>query len=246
MSSKRKRILVKLGKAKAPAKKAQKTTRTYTMTRLPNTSRAPELKCLDTFNTNYPLDVTNVNPSLLNGIKEGAAFYERIGRRIEMKSLQITGYLSPIPARSQDVTLMGRILIIYDSQANGTTPVWSTVIKNYKWDGTTESAYNSLINLDNRNRFEMIRDYKFVLPSVTRDVTPKDTFVQGTSVHCTKQAQEFIIDDYIKLKRRVTQYSASTADAGAVSTGALWIYAYGIGVAAWEAQISTRLRYYDN
>ena len=57
----------------------------------------PELKCVDTTNGNGSGVVLSLNTTPLvtplNLVQSGAGFYNRVGRRIEMKSLHLTGLI---------------------------------------------------------------------------------------------------------------------------------------------------------
>ena len=81
----------------------------------------PELKCVDTTNGNGSGVVLSLNTTPLvtplNLVQSGAGFYNRIGRRIEMKSLHLTGLIHSTGKQAdQDYC---RLLVVYDRQTNG-------------------------------------------------------------------------------------------------------------------------------
>jgi len=89
---------------------------------------------------------------VMNNTTVGAAANQRIGRKIVMKSLFVRGEITAPVAQ----TLSGnaRIVILYDRQPNAAAPAatlpFSSLVAN--------QDSNSLMNLDNRERFKVLMD----------------------------------------------------------------------------------------
>lgn len=229
-------------KLSAPRKKSR-------VSRLPATLRSSstEIKSCDVPQFNQKLENNVLNPKLLNGIIEGAAFYQRVGRKIEMKSLQIKGWMAPDENTTQDITQRGRILIVYDRQANGVAATWDDVIQSYSNTGAVSNGSLDFVNLDNRDRFVILRDIEMIMPSVTR-IGTVDVFMQGTASHGNSAGEEFMINEYIPLKGLVTQFKGATGGIGDISTGSLLFFTHGTSgpnESGWFTQVACRLRYRD-
>jgi len=151
-----------------------------------------------------------------------------------MRSLQIRGIIYPT---DDDVgSIICRYVIVYDKQSNGVAPTWANVISSQDIAGTVVSTVYSMVNLDNRDRFVIIRD---------------KTLVMGKSVSTATQAYStatsIIVKDYIKLKLP-TIFNAGTAGTiGDITSGALYIFAIANQAAASGVTMTftTRLRFDD-
>nr|WAE42219.1 MAG: capsid protein [Cressdnaviricota sp.] len=262
MYPQKKRLRPKImGKIKPTKRRINKEYQTYNVSFLEQKyiPRAPavlrsnrgETKSVDIVSANYLLNATGT-VAALNLLESGSSSFQRIGRKIEMKSLQIKGMLNGIGANSQGLISSGRILIVYDRQTNGALPVYADVIKSQtQVSGTTQSLNFDFINLDNRDRFQIIRDVEFSMPSVTR-VASADTFSgYPTSAHTDSKCEEGQFNMFIKLGGLVTHFKADSTPGviGDVATGSLLILTFGAfasGSEGWNANLSFRLRYNDN
>lgn len=205
-------------------------------------SKSPELKALDVPAGTVSLNQTG-SVTALNLIRVGSTFCNRIGRKIEMKSLRIVGAIAPIrTVAAQDYV---RIMLVYDRQANGALPALADVIQTTDQATTNSTSSFSGINLNNRDRFVMLRDHHVTLPSATytAGVITNPGFSDPVS-------RTFNIDDYIKLGSLVTQYKADSAPAviGDIASGSILLVTVGAAVAGQEGfnfQLETRLRYRD-
>lgn len=85
---------------------------------------------------------------LLNGVALGSAANERIGRKLQMKSIYIRW------SANIALTSLGgspfRILVVYDKQANATAPLIADILD--------QDKFNSPNNLANRDRFITLFD----------------------------------------------------------------------------------------
>jgi hypothetical protein len=208
---------------------------------LRSTRTGGEIKIVDTIqgagNITLNLNTTAVLDAM-NLVQSGSAFYQRVGRRIEMQSLHIYGFLN----QTGNVAAEGfaRIIVLYDRQANGAVPAYATVMANYDQSGTSTSSVYSGLNPDERERFLVLADLKITTPQTTSTV-PGST--DGTSA-------TYKIDRYIRLSGLTTHFKADSVPAviGDIATGALLLIGVGdkaSGDEGWNAVLSWRIRYKD-
>jgi len=96
--------------------------------------------------------------TLLNGVAQGTDYNQRIGRKFTMKSIMCRfGISYGTGAAVGSVGNIVRILIFYDCQTNLNTPAVTDVLQT--------ASYLSPMNLNNRDRFIVICDKRFVLQS---------------------------------------------------------------------------------
>lgn len=195
-----------------------------------------ELKAFDV--ASGALDFTTAGGLVaLNVPVNGPELYQRIGRKIYMKSLHIRAVVTNVATSLQDV---GRMIIVYDSQSNGSTFALSDLLK----DSTAAAAStgNSEINLNNRERFKIIRDYQVLLPAVTNTAGVLSNF---TILDPIKNS--FDIDMFIPLKGLETIYNATNGgSASDITSGALYIFNVSQSTTSkWSLLYHSRLRYYD-
>lgn len=186
-----------------------------------------EFKAIDT-TTNGDLNTTGTI-ALVNGCARGDDINARIGREIVMRSVQIE-----IDAQSTDTTGIaqeGRILLVYDRQANGAAPTFANVLA-----ATGASLPISPRNLENRRRFKILMDKKFVLGPQGATTTA----LGGQSVKHFKF--------YRRLRHPVTFNSGNAGTIADITSGSLYLMGCnGIAPGAtdgfWSAY--TRVRYED-
>lgn len=103
-------------------------------------------------------DRNNVaNGVTLNGVEEGTAVYERIGRQVNSKVLQLRYRI--LESSDGTTAISGGehcIAVVLDKHPGSTQPLWSEVFQDIKNDGTTASSVQSGVNLDNRDRFVVL------------------------------------------------------------------------------------------
>lgn len=116
-----------------------------------------ELKTIDT--DTILSDVTSTGGvQLINGIAQGSDFTERIGRKVFLKSLFFRIFVTPSATVNSPTGTTTRLIIVYDCQTNAAAPTVANILQN--------SAYDSPMNLNNRDRFKVLYD-KFVHTSAT-------------------------------------------------------------------------------
>jgi len=201
-------------------------------------SHAPELKSIDLADTTVPC-TTAGTLVCLNLVVAGSSFFNRIGRKIEMKSVQLRAKFNPTGTANPEPQY-SRVMIVYDRQTNGAVPSLSDIIQSTTFDGTNSTSAFSGQNLNNRDRFVVVHDRRVVLPPVVAGGAGIQPFLS-----------EFYQDFYRKLPNLVCQYKADSSPTpviGDIATGALWLVVLSelaAGVDTWDFEFSTRVRYVD-
>lgn len=177
----------------------------------------------------------------VNLIRIGSTFCNRIGRKIQMKSLEIRGQM--IPIRTVAATDYVRVMVIYDRQTNGALPAIADILQDTDQAAANTTNSSSGMNLNNRDRFIMLRDWKLCLPGFTDTAGQISTLGPVDPVSPT-----FNIKAYIKLKGLVTQFKSDSAPAviGDIASGGLYIVTFGANASAsegWSLELATRLRF---
>lgn len=190
-------------------------------------NRAGELKYSDLASASYTCDTTGT-VTALNLTAVGDDNTTRDGRQIFNKSIQVQGYIEPFD--TQTVPSFVRVMLVWDSQPNSGAIATITNI-------LTASTSLSNLNLDNRERFTVLRDFKAPLGSY--NTTAGQTYAMTPNTHK--------IDWFVPLNM-ITTYSGTTAAIGSVATGALLMVTIGSQAAtdAGKLTATTRLRFSDN
>lgn len=178
------------------------------------------------------------NFNVLNAPVVGAELYNRIGRKIYMKSVHIRGVVNNAATSVQDVA---RIILFYDSQVNGATPPLAALLQDSNPAAGTTGL--SEINLVNRERFKIIRDYQLYLPAVTNTA---GVLTNGSVVYDPIK-HTFNIDWFVKLRGLEAVYnSANAGNSGDITSGALFLcFVSNNQSNTWSFSYTSRLRYYD-
>lgn len=218
-------------------------------------SRGTEVKAVDTLVTVIDLLTAGVVGAVpLNVPVSGAGFYQRVGNKIAMKSLQIRGLIYPGGANAAaTVEQICRIMVIYDRQTNGTAPAVADVLLATKFDNTTETTASSPINMNNRDRFYVLMDMQVLLPAIgVNGATAASTETIGIDINGNSgdaNQGQYNINRFIKLKGLEAQYKGNNGNAGDVAAGGIFVLAISSGDAnassSWKMAYSARLRYND-
>jgi len=155
-------------------------------------------------------NATGANIDTLNLIALGGDIFQRVGRKVTLKSLTFncnwrmsdpTDSGTTGSALSQPVNI--RTMIVWDKSPLGVQPALSTILRGVlDYQGNTSPMPRSPMNLDYRDRFRVLMDIR-------------DTLSPGGD-----SARSY--DRYIKLNKDVIFTSVPTADIGAIVTGALY------------------------
>lgn len=170
----------------------------------------------------YGCDTTG-SITLLTVITQGASVNQRVGKRIQLTSLQIRGN---VVAGSTGTTADAAILVVYDRRPTTTTTILD-VLKTV--------ASNSMNNDDNTGRFKILRRI--------------DVCMTGNSTTPATGGELKDVTEYIPLKGLPTVYKAlGTGAIADTEEGALYLITVGDKVAGTTSallQATTRLRFQD-
>lgn len=142
----------------------------------------------------------------VNGLALGTTASTRIGRQVALKSLtfrmehssgQTTTSTGKVPATC-------RILLVYDGQTNGANPLATDVLDS--------AVPESLLNLSNRDRFRVLREWKYQVASqdINTSAVPSSRIIKG----------------FVKIPKayQKTTYNAGNAGTSAdITTGGLFM-----------------------
>lgn len=191
----------------------------------PNLRPKGEKKTIDVDSATYAADTTGT-VTLLSEVATGTDFTDRIGRKINMKSVYVRGFLSPVDTTTS--FCLSRLLIVYDNQPNGAAPAITDILK-----AATSVAQ---VNLNNRDRFKILIDKQF--PLGNNNNTATQAISGSPNVH------------HVKVFRRlnlIEQFGGTTAAVGSITTGAIWMVTVGDNAAADGGvfKLCTRIRFTD-
>lgn len=222
---------------------------------IPNDGRRmrPEVKVLDTptvaqsFSTTYDLHYVNL-------VREGTGFWNRVGRKICMKSLYLTGFVSR--TMNNAAALLedyGRIIVVYDRQSNGAVFNLNDVLLNTDQAGTTTTDGFAQINMNNRERFIILMDKRIVLPQVgiAGITAPLTNTAMQVNINEDGNDSGFKITRFIKLQDLETHFLSNSVPitVADITTGGLAIFIFSARAApgneGYHIQWTSRLKFYD-
>lgn len=133
---------------------------------------AGEVKGVDTdlaYNPIIATTSTNAGIFVLNLVVPGTGSWNRVGRKISMKSVRLHGQcaMACLPTAATGVMIANvlRMSLVYDKQpSSGTIPTFDTIFGNTAPDGTESTQFFSPRRYDNLARFEVIRDTVINMP----------------------------------------------------------------------------------
>jgi len=200
-----------------------------------------EVKAVDIARAAYlfrsPGSATNV--VLLNAIQNGAGFYNRVGSRVEMKNLHIRGVVG-LSATATTGNL--RLIIVYDRQPTGALPTIATLLQSRDQTGASANGSSAEINLENRDRWQIVRDMQWYAPAgtYTAGVVTNQAY-PGVSSHT------WDVNEFIKLKGLGVHFNstANPVDITNIATGALYAFFVADNDSVYTASVGFRLRYND-
>lgn len=194
----------------------------------------------------FPVN-TAVTVTLLNGLATGTDYYNRTGRKVVGKSLRLRGDIKPT-ATTTNIYPGGflRMAVVLDRQpdANPGSVTWADVFQNQDNAGTTSNQVTAGVNLNNRDRFKILRDKTFQVPTFYyQSVTPNANIFSGYP--SLADGEQLCVDWFIPLQDLVTQYSGTGAMN--ITTGSLFIVSQSDqNTGVWTFNFSSRYRYTDN
>ena len=131
------------------------------------------------------LSTTNTNGDcfVLNLVQQGAGSWNRVGRKIHLKSLKycIEGNLVATPSGGGQLSGSDlRIVLVWDKQPSGNAiPTFDEIFGRTIQDGTESCQFIDPPRYDNMDRFKVLRDKKF---SVTPQAIPATAIVTGKQI----------------------------------------------------------------
>lgn len=224
---------------------AGRTFRRNTVNTVPAVQRTgvEETKVLD-IPTNTKLLSTTATFTLLNPIQEGTGLNNRVGRKVSGKSLRVTGQIIPSGNAAGGNEYL-RILILYDRQPGPLFPVIADILQTVDQAGSNTTDAFSNLNPNNMDRFAVLRDMKYDIPSSA----PGAGIGEAQSI-TDYQNKKYNFDTFIKIPAYDMHFS-STANPitnANVATGAMYLVTFGTQAAmtaAYQVQWTSRLRYKD-
>lgn len=198
-----------------------------------------ELKCFDVSQTNNTFQTTAAGGTfnLLNAVPLGSDLFQRVGRKIKMKSLRIRGCLIGTATASVGDGIL-RIIVYYDAQPNGQSPLITDLIQDS--NNSAPTSVRSEMNMNNRARFQILRDYQMMAPTT---VGGQFSFISDPIEHPIQ------FDMFIKLKGLEAMYNATNggtiSDITSGAIGLVCIQDTTVTAASLICAYTTRLRFYD-
>lgn len=186
----------------------------------------PEKKGMDTALTQASPIVattnTNANAVVLNLIQAGTGSWNRVGRKVHLKSARLVGssifvYAAQATTSDLEESVM-RMVVVWDKQpSGGTIPTFDTIFGTTAQDGTEASNVLSPPRYDNMDRFQVLRDCR------VRGEIDAGPLASGST---NRVIRKFDFDEYIKLGDREVVFSgqSSPMTIADISTGALYVY----------------------
>ena len=185
---------------------------------------------------NFQTPATPPTPILLNGCIAGSQNYNRIGRKINNRSIQVRGWINSVTTGAAADDQLCRMLIVYDKQSNGAAPTWANVIQSQDITGATSSTSSDMVNLDNRDRFIVLRDRCYAMSFQSSTATQA---VQGSHTVC-------MVEEYFKINLETIFNAGTAGTVGDITTGAIHVFFCGSNASTIYSFIgSFRTRFED-
>jgi len=185
---------------------------------------------------------TNADSFVLNLIQAGNGSWNRVGRKVHLKSVRLFGVAGCTYTANAGLGVgFLRMVVVWDKQpSGGAIPAWDQIFGNTDQSGTETSSVMSRPRYDNMDRFQVLRDVELLPQALFDGVTAADL----RSVY-------FPFDEYIKLGNKEVVFSGQSTPMtiADISTGALYVYYRAPVVSATSNWTVTnafaRLRYSD-
>lgn len=192
--------------------------------------------------------LTDLYIQALNVINDGSGYWQRIGNKINLSTLEVDAYLFPKGNNTDND--MWRILVVYDRQTNGALPSITDILQDRDASGAIITEATSRPNSDNRDRFIILRDDKLYVGGGTNSNATSHAAACSTT---TAGDTAYLRKMFIPLKNLPSQYKASTLSIGDITSGGLYFIAYSTCYTAltnsattgWRCEAKFRLRYWD-
>lgn len=183
---------------------------------------------------------TNAGIAVLNLVQTGNGSWNRVGKKISLRSLKINGQFVLNGLAGDCAPDFARMAVVWDKQpSSATIPVFSDIFGRTAQDGTETTLVEDPPKYDNMGRFKVLLDKKFSLnPGYER---------AANGMTC-----QYTINEYLKLRGLETIFSGQSAPMtiADISTGALYLVirqgdASANSIVSLSAGFMCRLRYTD-
>lgn len=197
----------------------------------------PEKKVFDVSPATISVDTTG-NFTLLHVPILGSDFNARVGRKTLVKNIQIRGQVQLTPTTSTAAIAAttpqtARMIVLVDLQPNAAAPALADVL--------TGAAFGHL-NLDNRDRFKILRDKIFPLGPLLYSNTATQSYA---GINQGMRNFKF----YIPCNQEVIFNGTNGGTIADITSGAiyvLWVGSVAAGALDSAAVITTRTRFVDS
>lgn len=195
-----------------------------------------ELKSVDISGT-LALDnngLGNGHTTLINGLQLGTERYQRVGRRVTAKRINIRCYVYTSAAAPAVVDDIFRFSVIWDEQPSTIASVTAASLwQQVTLAGVTSTNMLSFNNRDNSMRYKTLRSH---MVQINAEQQASETY------------KERILWEWDIPVDYTTQYNAGNTGAiSDITTGALYFVAHGNNSASaqWSVDYSVRYKYHD-
>lgn len=185
--------------------------------------------CDVSFTTAGIVSTTNTNAGiyLMNGVQEGVGSWNRIGRYMWNKSLELDltlRYTSSYGALDTDITSgeWVRAILVWDKQPNsGAIPTFDTIFGQTSQAGVESSSVMDHLRYDNMFRFRVLMD-ECINPTLTNAAV--STAINPAIASLVNNTY-FRFHKFVKLGNKLTNFSgtANPVTTANISTGALYL-----------------------
>lgn len=151
---------------------------------------------------------TNADIVPLNLVQQGAGSWNRIGKKINLKSIRlkidILFTITPAATTANTTQPSCRVVLVWDKQPSGNAlPAFNAIFGQTAQDGTETSEYKDPVKYDGMSRFEILMDKVFDASSYNALNNTSGTTNIGTMI--------VSLDEYVKLVGRQTVFSGQSA-----------------------------------
>lgn len=203
-------------------------------------SNTIEKKVFDIAPNNYQVNLSG-SFTLLCVPVTGADMNARIGRKIQIRSVYLKGYVASEAANGATLASpinvgvqLARLIVFVDYQPNGAVPVVGDLLNS--------AAVAAHLNLNNRDRFKVLIDKQFTIDPLIYNTT-------ATQAVCSATNQIRAVKKYKKCNIETIFNAVNGGTIADITSGALFMFWIGAQAAGantdCQAQIGVRVRYTD-
>lgn len=188
-------------------------------------------------------------PTVLVVPRLGSAFFNRLSNRTRGVSLQLTGLIIPTYSNAAAIAEdFIRIIIYYDRQPNGANPSIADIVTNTDATGAATTTNYGFINMNNRDRFMILRDRRVATPQLAINGVSDTPSSLVTDLN-VNGGKGFNYQEFIKLKGLESLYNSTNGGTvGDISAGAFGILIFNndaSGSPGWGFKLNVRFKFLD-